>query len=177
MKNFEQKVVKSLNRFLGVDGLSYRFPQIKFRKQNADIVVDSQKYGHWVIECKTKKIKKGDKKLYFTRDFTIDSNDKHQLEVIADFMAGTGRSGYLICNWWEDGKEEEDVYAIEMTDILWMFYRWKNQVGEYENGISYDYMKNNGIKINYSKGKIEIPKELFPLNENRRHIWVLKTKK
>ena len=95
MSDFEREIVQCLNRFFKthhIQGFAYRLKQHKFTSQYVDVLVDSLNPSYYLsIECKSII----DKKLYFSQHFHSDKNKIHQVDAISDFIARTGRVGYL----------------------------------------------------------------------------------
>src|SRR5512136_2443155 len=95
MSDFERRMVHCMNRFFTthhIQGYAYRLKQYKFTNQYVDILVDSLNPAYYLsIECKSII----DKKLYFSQHFHSGKNNVHQVDAISDFLAKTGRIGYL----------------------------------------------------------------------------------
>ena len=95
MSDFEREIVRCLNRFFisnHIQGFAYRLKQHKFTSQYVDVLVDSLNPKYYLsIECKSII----DKKLYFSQHFHSDKKNVHQVDAISDFLAKTGRIGYL----------------------------------------------------------------------------------
>jgi Holliday junction resolvase len=95
MSDFERQIVHCLNRFFKthhIQGFAYRPRQSRFTSRIGNVLADSLNPScHLSIECKSII----DKKLYFSQHFRLDRNNVHQVDAISDFLAKTGRAGYL----------------------------------------------------------------------------------
>jgi len=95
MSDFERDIVHCLNAFFedsGVGGFAYRLKQARFNTQYVDVIVDSLDPRYYLaIECKSLK----GNKIYFSQHFHKDKNGLHQVDSITEFLARTGRRGYL----------------------------------------------------------------------------------
>lgn len=95
MSDFEREIVHCLNRFFlmhHIQGFAYRPGRHRFTGQYGDVLADSLNPSYYLsIECKSII----DRKLYFSQHFPVDRNKVHQVDAISDFLAKTGRTGYL----------------------------------------------------------------------------------
>ena len=95
MSDFEREIVHCLNRFFTthhIQGFAYRLKQSRFTSPCVDVLADSLNPAYHIsVECKSII----DKKLYFSQHFHADKNKVHQVDAISDFIAKTGRIGYL----------------------------------------------------------------------------------
>ncbi len=94
MSDFEREIVSCLNRFFKthhIPGFAYRLRQSR-SGQHVDVLADSLNPSYCLsIECRSII----DKKLYFSQHFHADRNKVHPVDAITDFLAKTGRIGFL----------------------------------------------------------------------------------
>jgi Holliday junction resolvase len=95
MTDFEREIVSCLNRYFKthhIQGFAYRLKQSRFTSQYVDVLADSLNPSCFLaIECRSII----DRKLYFSQHFHSDKNKVHPVDAISDFLASTGRIGYL----------------------------------------------------------------------------------
>jgi len=130
MSDFEREVVHSLNRFFKtrhIQGFAYRLRQHTFTSQYGDVLVDSLNPTYYLsIECKSII----DKKLYFSQHFHSDKNNVHQVDAISDFLARTGRIGFLAVEFRQGPGKPSEAYLIPWAGVVEHFRN--------KNGISID---------------------------------------
>jgi Holliday junction resolvase len=142
MSDFEREIVHCLNRFFTrnhIQGFAYRLKQHKFTNQYVDVLVDSLNPTYYLsIECKSII----DKKLYFSQHFHTDKNKVHQVDAISEFLARTGRIGYLAVEFRQGPGRASEAFLIP----------WPVVVGHYRTnrGISIDDARA-GIALERSK--------------------------
>jgi len=116
MSDFEREVVHCFNDFFVVHhirGFAYRLKQHKFSTQYVDVLVDCINPSYYcAVECKSIL----DKKLYFSQHFHADKKNVHQVDAISDFLAKTGRAGYLAVEFRASGKPNE-AYLIPWSVV------------------------------------------------------------
>ena len=143
MSDFEREIVHCLNRFFvahHVQGFAYRLKQHKFTSQYVDVLVDSLNPSYYLsIECKSII----DKKLYFSQPFHVDKNKVHQVDAISDFLAKTGRIGFLAVEFRQGPGKPGEAFLIP----------WATVVAHYKEnkGITVDDARA-GIALSRSKG-------------------------
>lgn len=117
MSDFEREIVHCLNRFFKtnhIQGFAYRLKQHKFTSQYVDVLVDSLNPTYYLsIECKSII----DKKLYFSQHFHMDKNKVHQVDAISDFLAKTGRIGYLAVEFRQGPGRASEAYLIPWQQV------------------------------------------------------------
>jgi hypothetical protein len=95
MSDFEREIVSCLNRFFKtrhIQGFAYRLRQSRYTRPAADVLADSLNPSYNLsIECKSII----DKKLYFSQHFHTGRNHVHPVDAISDFLAESGRTGFL----------------------------------------------------------------------------------
>ncbi|MGB7787478.1 Holliday junction resolvase [Methanoregula sp.] len=118
MSDFEREVVHGLNRFFktrNIQGFAYRLKQHTFTSQYADVLVDSLNPTYYLsIECKSII----DKKLYFSQHFHLDKKNVHQVDVISDFLARTGRIGFLAVEFRQGPGKASEAYLIPWASVV-----------------------------------------------------------
>jgi len=143
MSDFEREIVHCLNRFFKtnhIQGFAYRLKQHKFTSQYVDLLVDSLNPTYYLaIECKSII----DKKLYFSQHFHSDKNNVHQVDAISDFLAKTGRIGYLAVEFRQGPGKASEAFLVP----------WARVVEHYrENkGITIDDARAKGIGLKKTK--------------------------
>lgn len=117
MSDFEREIVHCLNSFFeecGVAGFAYRLKQARFNTQYVDVIVDSLDPRYYLaIECKSLK----GNKIYFTQHFHKDKNGMHQVDSITDFLARTGRRGYLAVEFRGGSGKANEAYLLPWDTI------------------------------------------------------------
>ncbi len=116
---FEEEFVEAINAFIyseRVVGFAYRLPQIKYRKQIIDILVDSPDPRFFLgVECKSLK-EPG--RLAFSDHFSIGKDpNRNQILMIDDFLQRTGRQGYVAVEW----RSVSEARLIPWQDVM-VFY-------------------------------------------------------
>ena len=138
MSDFEREIVHCLNRFFKtcqIQGFAYRLKQHKFTSQYVDVLVDSLNPTYYLsIECKSII----DKKLYFSQHFHSDKNNVHQVDAISEFLAKTGRIGFLAVEFRQGPGKASEAYLIP----------WGNVVDHFRN--------NKGISIEDARACIAL---------------------
>jgi len=118
MSDFEREIVHCINRFFlanHIQGFAYRLKQHKFTSQYVDVLVDSLNPSYYLsIECKSII----DKKLYFSQHFHTDRNKVHQVDAISDFLARTGRVGYLAVEFRSGPGKSNEAFLIPWTTVV-----------------------------------------------------------
>ena len=118
MSDFEREIVHCLNRFFKthhVQGFAYRLKQHKFTSQYVDVLVDSLNPSYYLsIECKSII----DKKLYFSQHFHSDKKNVHQVDAISDFLAKTGRIGYLAVEFRQGPGKASEAFLIPWATVV-----------------------------------------------------------
>ena len=121
MSDFEREIVHCLNRFFKthhVQGFAYRLKQHKFTSQYVDVLVDSLNPSYYLsIECKSII----DKKLYFSQHFHADKNNVHQVDAISDFLAKTGRIGFLAVEFRQGPGKASEAFLIPWPTVVGHF--------------------------------------------------------
>lgn len=129
MTDFEREIVHCLNCFFKthhIQGFAYHFKQHTSTRQCADVLADSLNPSYYLsIKCKSII----DKKLYFSQHFHAGKNQVHQVDEISDFLAKTGRVGFLAVEYRQDPGKASEAFLIP----------WPVVVGHYQ--------KNRGIAI------------------------------
>jgi Holliday junction resolvase len=138
MSDFEREIVHCLNRFFRthhVQGFAYRLKQSRFTSQYVDVLVDSLNPSYYLsIECKSII----DRKLYFSQHFHSDKNKVHQVDAISDFLAKTGRIGYLAVEFRQGPGKASEAFLIP----------WPVVVGHYR--------ENRGITVEDARAGIAL---------------------
>jgi Holliday junction resolvase len=118
MSDFEREIVHCLNRFFKtrhIQGFAYRLKQYKFTSQYVDVLVDSLNPTYYLsIECKSII----DKKLYFSQHFHSDKKNVHQVDAISDFLAKTGRVGFLAVEFRQGPGKASEAYLIPWSEVV-----------------------------------------------------------
>ena len=118
MSDFEREIVHCLNRFFKtrhMQGFAYRLKQHKFTSQYVDVLVDSLNPSYYLsIECKSII----DKKLYFSQHFHSDKKDVHQVDAISDFLAKTGRIGFLAIEFRQGPGKASEAFLIPWAKVV-----------------------------------------------------------
>jgi Holliday junction resolvase len=118
MSDFEREIVHCLNRFFKthhIQGFAYRLKQYKFTSQYVDVLVDSLNPSYYLsIECKSII----DKKLYFSQHFHSDKKNVHQVDAISDFLAKTGRIGYLAVEFRQGPGKASEAFLIPWATVV-----------------------------------------------------------
>jgi Holliday junction resolvase len=140
MSDFEREIVHCLNRFFKmhhIQGFAYRLKQHKFTSQYVDVLVDSLNPSYYLsIECKSII----DRKLYFSQHFHSDRNKVHQVDAISDFLAKTGRIGFLAVEFRQGPGKASEAFLIP----------WPLVVGHFRD--------NKGITIDDARSCIALTK-------------------
>jgi len=143
MSDFEREIVHCLNRFFvahHIQGFAYRLKQHKFTSQYVDVLVDSLNPSYYLsIECKSII----DKKLYFSQHFHSDKKNVHQVDAISDFLAKTGRIGFLAVEFRQGPGKPSEAFLIPWATVVAHFKENK--------GITIDDARA-GIALSRSKG-------------------------
>ena len=143
MSDFEREIVHCLNRFFKthhIQGFAYRLKQHKFTSQYVDVLVDSLNPSYYLsIECKSII----DKKLYFSQHFHSDKKNVHQVDAISDFLAKTGRIGFLAVEFRQGPGKPSEAFLIPWATVVVHFRENK--------GITIDDARA-GIALSRSKG-------------------------
>ena len=139
MSDFEREIVNCLNRFFKtrhMQGFAYRARQQKPAGRTIGILVDSlnPKYN-LAIECKSII----DKKLYFSQHFPAVKNNLHQVDAVAEFLAATGRAGYLALEFRQEPGTSE-AFLLPWPVVVSHF------------------RENKGISIGGARGGIALPR-------------------
>jgi hypothetical protein len=112
MSDFEREIVRCLNHFFKthhIGGFAYRFKQHTRTSQYADVLVDSLNPSYYLsIKCRSIL----DRKLYFSQHFHVDRNKVHQVDAISDFLAKTGRIGYLAVEFRQGPEKEDEAFLV-----------------------------------------------------------------
>ena len=148
---FEQEFVKKLNQNSNGNYYAKRFKQHRFSKQICDVVIfsESDKY-YSAIECKSQNVDEerlnkesvsSEGKFYFNNHFSTHDNGKHQIEVMNDFIEKGGLSGYLALAYKKGRGKKREYYALEWDKVIDLYN--SNDC----NGIEYNYLKENGIRL------------------------------
>ena len=118
MSDFEREIVHCLNRFFKthhIQGFAYRLKQHKFTSQYVDVLVDSLNHSYCLsIMCKSII----DKKLYFSQHFHADKNKVHQVDSITDFLAKTGRIGFLAVEFRQGPGKASEAFLIPWPVVV-----------------------------------------------------------
>jgi Holliday junction resolvase len=121
MSDFEREIVHCLNRFFKthhIQGFAYRLKQHKFTSQYVDVLVDSLNPSYYLsIECKSII----DRKLYFSQHFHSDRNKVHQVDAISDFLAKTGRIGFLAVEFRQGPGKASEAFLIPWPVVVARF--------------------------------------------------------
>ncbi|MGA2121857.1 MAG: Holliday junction resolvase [Methanoregula sp.] len=118
MSDFEREIVHCLNRYFKthhIQGFAYRLKQYKFTSQYVDVLVDSLNPSYYLsIECKSII----DKKIYFSQHFHADKNKLHQVDAISDFLAKTGRIGFLAVEFRQGPGKASMAFLIPWATVV-----------------------------------------------------------
>jgi Holliday junction resolvase len=118
MSDFEREIVHCLNRFFKanhIQGFAYRLKQHKFTSQYVDVLVDSLNPDYCLsIECKSII----DRKLYFSQHFHAGKNNIHQVDAISDFLAQSGRIGYLAVEFRQGPGKASEAYLLPWAMVV-----------------------------------------------------------
>jgi hypothetical protein len=121
MTEFERTLVRSFNRFFEdnrIRAVAHRIKQHRFTPQYLDVLVDSLNPDYYLgIECKSISTDKGAGALYFSQHFTTDKNGIHQVERISDYIARSGRNGFLAVELRHGAGRKRTAHAIPWGDI------------------------------------------------------------
>ncbi len=118
MSDFEREIVQCLNRFFRtkqIQGFAYRPKPQKFPNRYGDVLTDSpdSRYN-LLIEC-TSII---DKKLYFSQHFHADKQNVHPVDTISDYLAKTGRTGFLAIEFRQEAGNPGEAFLIPWETIV-----------------------------------------------------------
>ena len=146
MSDFEREIVHCLNRFFKthhIQGFAYRLKQHKFTSQYVDVLVDSLNPSYYLsIECKSII----DKKLYFSQHFHADRNKVHQVDAISDFLAKTGRIGFLAVEFRQGPGKASEAFLIPWTIVVEHFRENKGiTINEARRGIALSRCKDGYV--------------------------------
>ncbi|MDO9325962.1 MAG: Holliday junction resolvase [Methanoregula sp.] len=134
MSDFEREIVNCLNRFFKtkqVQGFAFRLKSQKPAIPCADVLVDSSIPAYNLsIECKSII----DKKLYFSQHFHAGKQMIHPVDAISEFLAKTGRIGYLAIEFRKEPGKANEAFLVPWGIVVEHFR--KNQ------GISLDEARN-----------------------------------
>jgi len=118
MSDFEREIVHCLNRFFKanhIQGFAYRLKQHKFTSQYVDVLVDSLNPSYYLsIECKSII----NKKLYFSQHFHSDKKNVHQVDAISDFLAKTGRIGFLAVEFRQGPGKPSEAFLVPWAIVV-----------------------------------------------------------
>lgn len=118
MSDFEREIVRCLNRFFKthhVQGFAYREKQHKVTSRYGDVLADSLNPSYYLsIEC-TSII---DKKLYFSQHFHQDKNLVHRVDAISDFLAKSGRVGFLAVEFRQGPGKAGEAFLIPWPVVV-----------------------------------------------------------
>ena len=121
MSDFEREIVRCLNRYFKthhIQGFAYRLKQSRFTSQYVDVLVDSLNPSYYLsIECKSII----DRKLYFSQHFHSDKNKVHQVDAISEFLAKTGRIGYLAVEFRQGPGKPSEAFLIPWAVVVGHF--------------------------------------------------------
>jgi len=121
MSDFEREIVQCLNRFFRtkqIQGFAYRPKPQNFPNRHGDILTDSPvSYYNLLIEC-TSII---DKKLYFSQHFHVNKQNEHRVDIISDFLAKTGRNGFLAIEFRQGPGNPGEAFLIPWVTVVEYF--------------------------------------------------------
>lgn len=146
MSDFEREIVHCLNRFFlanHIQGFAYRLKQHKFTSQYVDVLVDSLNPTYYLsIECKSII----DKKLYFSQHFHSDKKNVHQVDAISDFLAKTGRIGFLAVEFRQGPGKPSEAFLIPWAIVVAHFQENKGiTIEDARAGIALAKCKNGYV--------------------------------
>jgi Holliday junction resolvase len=125
MSDFEREIVNCLNRYFkknNLQGFAFRLKPQKTGMSCADVLADSPDPAYNLsIECKSII----DTKLYFSQHFHSDKQGLHPVDAIADFLAKSGRTGYLAIEFRQPPGKENRAFLIPWGTVVEHFR--KNQ--------------------------------------------------
>ena len=134
MSDFEREIVNCLNRFFKVkqvQGFAFRLKPQRSATTCADVLADSSIPEYNLsIECKSII----DKKLYFSQHFHTGKQTIHPVDAISEFLAKTGRVGYLAIEFRQETGKASEAFLVPWMTVVEHFR--KNQ------GISLDNARN-----------------------------------
>ena len=138
MSDFEREIVHCLNRFFTthhIQAFAYRLRQSRSTSRYVDVLADSLNPSYCLsVECRSII----DKKLYFSQHFHADKNHVHPVDAIADFLAGTGRIGYLAVEFRRGPGRAGEAFLIPWAVVVSHF------------------RKNKGISLDDARGCIAL---------------------
>jgi Holliday junction resolvase len=118
MSDFEREIVHCLNHFLKthhIPGFAYRLRPQRFTNKYVDVLVDSLNPSyHLAIECKSII----DKKIYFSQHFHAHRNKVHPVDTISDFLANTGRIGFLAVEFRQGPGKVSEAFLIPWPVVV-----------------------------------------------------------
>jgi Holliday junction resolvase len=118
MSDFEREIVRCLNRFFKthhIEGFAYRRRQYTFTGQYGGVLTDSHNPSyHLSIECKSII----DKKLYFSQHFHASRDNVHQVDAISDFLAKSGRVGFLAVEFRQGPGKAGEAFLIPWPVVV-----------------------------------------------------------
>ncbi|OPX65396.1 MULTISPECIES: Holliday junction resolvase [unclassified Methanoregula] len=118
MSDFEREIVNCMNRYFRthhIQGFAYRLRQSRFAKQSVDVLADSLNPSYNIsIECRSII----DRKLYFSQHFHSGKNKVHQVDAITEFLAKTGRNGYLAVEFRQGPGKDSEAFLIPWTVVV-----------------------------------------------------------
>ncbi|RPI39077.1 MAG: Holliday junction resolvase [Methanoregulaceae archaeon] len=121
MSDFEREIVCCLNRFFKthhIQGFAYRKKQHTFTSRYGDVLADSLNPScSLLIECKSII----DKKLYFSQHFHADKMGVHPVSAISDFLAKTGRAGFLAVEFRQGVGKAREAFLIPWPVVVTHF--------------------------------------------------------
>lgn len=118
MSDFEREIVNCLNRFFKahhIQGFAYRLKPHRFTGQNGNVLADSLNPSCFLaIECRSII----DKKLYFSQHFHADKDKVHPVDAISDFLAKTGRVGFLAVEFRQRSGKGGEAFLIPWPVVV-----------------------------------------------------------
>jgi Holliday junction resolvase len=125
MSDFEREIVHCLNHFFKtrhIQGFAYRLKQQKFTSQCVDVLADSLNPTYNLsIECKSII----DRKLYFSQHFHSNKNNFHRVDAISEFLAKTGRIGFLAIEFRQGPGRAGEAYLIPWATVIEYYHNNK----------------------------------------------------
>ena len=138
MSDFEREIVNCLNRFFKtrqIPGFAYRLRQSRLTSRHPGVLADSLNPSfNLSVECRSII----DKKLYVSQHFHADRNRVNPVDAISDFLAKTGRVGYLAVEFRQGPGNVTEAFLIP----------WPVVVGHFR--------KNRGISIDDARGCVAL---------------------
>ncbi len=121
MSDFDREIVRCLNRFFAqnrIPGFACRPRQFTSAGRTMDVLSDSpDPVYNLAIDCRSII----GRKLYFSQHFHPDRNGIHPVDAITDFLARTGRTGFLAIEFRQGSEKAGKAFLIPWAVVAGQF--------------------------------------------------------